>query len=212
MSFPGYRRIHAGPVRMTHWLNAGCMLGMFMSGWGIYNASPLFGFTFSHSLTLGGWLGGNIAWHLAIMWVLVINGLGYITWGVLSRHFRHDLLPLSPRAVITDLRAALTFRLAHRLGHYNAVQKLLYLGVIALCVLVVLSGLAIWKPVQFHPLTALLGGFDTARYVHFFAMAGIGLFIAIHLVLVALVPRTLWPMISGRARSRQHEDDHHEPS
>lgn len=199
------RRIHAWPVRLTHWLNAFGMFCMISSGWGIYNASPLFGFHFPAWSTLGGWLGGSIAWHLAVMWLLVINALAYLLYGALSRHFARDLLPLSVGAVRRDLFAALRLKPHHRLGHYNAVQRLSYWLVLALGVLVVLSGLAIWKPVQLHGLASLFGGFDSARYVHFFAMAGIAAFIVLHLTLVLLVPSTLPPMITGGRRENSHE-------
>jgi thiosulfate reductase cytochrome b subunit len=199
------RRIHTWPVRLTHWLNAFGMFCMIASGWGIYNASPLFGFHFPAWSTLGGWLGGSIAWHLAVMWLLVINGLAYLLYGALSRHFTRDLLPLSPGAVRRDLLAALRFKLQHRRGHYNAVQRLSYWLVLALGVLVVLSGLAIWKPVQLQWLASAFGGFDSARYVHFFAMAGIAAFIVLHLTLVLLVPSTLPPMITGGRRENTHE-------
>jgi thiosulfate reductase cytochrome b subunit len=180
-----------------HWLNAVAIVTMIGSGWQIYNASPLFAFSFPHRVTIGEWLGAAIAWHLAAMWLLVLNGLSYLTWGALSGHFRRRLLPISVREVRADLTAALRFRLAHRSGTYNAVQRVLYASVLALGVLVVASGLAIWKPVQLAPLTDLFGGFATARYVHFFAMSGIVLFLLVHLALVALVPKVLWPMIGG---------------
>jgi thiosulfate reductase cytochrome b subunit len=178
---------------------------MIMSGWGIYNASPLFAFRFPHWATLGGWLGGSIAVHLAVMWLLVVNGLIYLAYGLVSRHFRRQLLPISVPAIKQDLSDALHLKLTHHLGHYNAVQRVLYWLVLLLGVLVVLSGLAIWKPVQLQDLVQLMGGYDTARYVHFFAMSGIGLFVVIHIVLVVLVPRTLLPMITGRTRENFHE-------
>jgi len=200
------RLVHRWPVRLTHWLNALAMPCMFMSGWAIYNASPLFPFTFPAWATLGGWLGGAIAWHLAVLWVLLANGLIYLLYGLFSGHFRRDFLPLSPRAIGRDFAAAVRLRLGHQLGTYNAVQRLLYWGVLALGVLVVLSGLAIWKPVQLQVLATLLGGYDTARYVHFFAMAGIGAFVVVHLALVILVPRTLPPMITGRAHEEVSDE------
>lgn len=195
------RTIHPAVVRVTHWVNAVAMVCMVLSGWGIYNASPLFGFAFPRWATLGGWLGAAIAWHFAVMWLLVVNGLLYFAWGIASGHFRRVLLPVSPAAVRDDLRLAVTLRLPHRPGRYNAVQRLLYWAVLGCGVLVVVSGLAIWKPVQLQELTAVLGGYEAARYVHFVAMAGIVAFILVHLLLVAIVPRTLPPMITGRART-----------
>ncbi|KPW63740.1 HupC/HyaC/HydC family protein [Pseudomonas syringae pv. broussonetiae] len=198
------RPIHPWPVRLTHWVNAVGMVCMFMSGWSIYNASPLMPFTFPKFLTLGGWLGGSIAWHFAVMWLLVINGLLYVLYGVFSRHFKRDLLPVRPSEVKRDMSDALHFRLAHVKGRYNAVQRLMYWLVLIMGVLVVVSGLAIWKPVQFQGLVALLGGFDFARWVHFGAMTAIGAFVVVHLVLVVLVPSTLLPMITG---GRQPNED-----
>ena len=192
--------VHPLVVRLTHWVNAFAIVCMVMSGWGIYNASPLFGFSFPHWATVGGWLGGNIAWHLAAMWLFVANGLIYLTYGLVSRHFRTAMLPIAPRAVLADLVAALRFRLAHQLGAYNAVQRLLYFGVMLAGILAVLSGLMLWKPVQFAAAADLIGGYEVMRRVHFVAMSGIVAFTIVHLLLVVLVPRTLPAMITGRAR------------
>lgn len=195
---PAPRPVHTVVVRVTHWVNAFAMVCMIGSGWKIYDASPIFPFSFPSWVTIGGWLGGAIAWHLAALWLLVTNGLVYVAYGVISGHFRRNFLPLRLKDIVRDALAALTFRLHHQLGVYNAVQRLLYMAVIALCFGAVISGLAIWKPVQLQELAALLGGYDNARIVHFVMMAGIVGFIVVHLALVALVPRTLPPMITGR--------------
>ena len=186
-------------VRITHWINALAILVMIGSGWQIYNASPLFPFTFPRSITLGGWLAGALLWHFAAMWVLVINGIVYVTLGIVTGRFRRKLYPIRPSEVVADLKAAATFKLSHDdLSHYNAVQKLLYTGVILAGVVIVLSGLSIWKPVQFQELTALFGGYDTARYVHFLAMAAIVGFLIVHIALALIVPKSLRAMITGR--------------
>lgn len=195
------KKLHPWPVRLTHWLNAACMVCMFMSGWAIYNASPLFSFRFPVSLTVGGWLGGALAWHFAFMWLLLINGAIYVLYGFVSRHFKRELLPIGIAALKHDLTDALRFRLVHEKGVYNAVQRLMYWIVLAAGVLIVISGVAIWKPVQLQELVALLGGYDVARYVHFAAMTMIAAFVVIHLVLVILVPKTLLPMITGGVRT-----------
>jgi len=193
------RIIHPVWVRITHWVNAIAMIVMIMSGWQIYNASPLFPFLFPRDITLGGWLAGALLWHFAAMWLLMINGIVYVTLGILSGRFRRKLFPVTPRAVFADVKAALTFKLSHDdLSVYNAVQKLLYLGVILAGFVVVLSGLAIWKPVQLQTLTAVFGGYDAARYVHFFAMAAIVGFLFVHVALALLVPKSLRSMITGR--------------
>ncbi|MEP7030000.1 MAG: cytochrome b/b6 domain-containing protein [Pseudolabrys sp.] len=197
-SRPSRATIHPAWVRITHWINAVAILVMIGSGWQIYNASPLFKFVFPPSITLGGWLAGALLWHFAAMWVLVTNGIVYVTLGLISGRFRRKLLPIYPAEVLADTKAALTFKLSHAdLSHYNAVQKLLYAGVILCGIIIVLSGIAIWKPVQFQELTFLFGGYDIARYVHFFAMAAIAGFIVIHVLLALLVPKSLRAMVKG---------------
>src|SRR5215813_4957605 len=192
--------IHAGWVRICHWINAFAVLVMIGSGWQIYNASPLFDFVFPRQIALGNWLAGALLWHFAAMWVLVINGIVYVTLGIVSGRFRRKLFPIRPAEVIGDALAALKGKLSHEdLSVYNAVQKLLYLGVILAGFVIVLSGISIWKPVQVQELTALFGGYDTARYVHFFAMATIVGFLLVHITLAILVPKSLRAMIRGKA-------------
>jgi len=194
-------RIHPLAVRITHWVNAFAILLMVLSGWRIYNASPLFDFRFADDWTLGGWLAGALQWHFAAMWLLFLNGIAYLAYGILSGHFRRKLLPLSPRAAVRDALDAVRLRLKHDdLSVYNAAQRAAYLAAIALGVLLVLSGLVLWKPVQLQTLGALMGDYEGARYVHFFSMAGIVLFVAVHVLMVALVPRSLPTMITGRFR------------
>ncbi len=193
------RTIHPVWVRVCHWTNAVAMILMVMSGWQIYNASPLFNFVFPSSITLGGWLAGALLWHFAAMWILMINGLVYVTLGLATGRFRRKLVPISPSGVIADATAALTGRLSHAdLSKYNSVQKLLYAGIIVVAIVIVLSGLSIWKPVQLQWLTALFGGYDFARYVHFTAMSLIVAFFIVHVVMALLVPKSLRTMIIGR--------------
>src|SRR6201997_605590 len=174
-------------VRAMQWTNAFAMILMIMSGWQIYNASPLFDFRFPYSITLGGWLGGALLWHFAAMWLLMVNGLAYLTLGFATGRFRKKLLPITASGVITDTKAALTGKLSHDdLTRYNYVQKMLYAGIIVVGVVIVLSGLSIWKPVQLQWLTALFGGYDVARYVHFVCMSAIVAFLVIHVALALL--------------------------
>ncbi|MGH8642790.1 MAG: cytochrome b/b6 domain-containing protein [Burkholderiales bacterium] len=195
-------RIHPRLVRITHWINAFAILIMVASGWRIYNASPLFDFKFPDDWTLGGWLAGALQWHFAAMWLLALNGLAYVTYGIVSGHFRRKLLPIAPAAIWRDVTAALRGKLAHDdLRVYNAAQRAAYLGAILIGVILVLSGLVLWKPVQFYTLGLLMGDYEGARYVHFFAMAALVLFVIVHVVMVLLVPRTFPTMITGRARN-----------
>jgi thiosulfate reductase cytochrome b subunit len=192
------RNIHPGWVHICHWINALAILVMIGSGWQIYDASPLFHFIFPGSIALGNWLAGARHWHFAAMWVLVVNGLVYVTLGFVTGRFRRKLLPIRPRDVVADFKAALTFKLSHEdLSHYNAVQKVLYVGIILTGVVIVTSGLSIWKPVQFQEITAFYGGYDVARYVHFLAMTAIVGFLFVHVSLALIVPKSLRAMIAG---------------
>ena len=201
-------------VRITHWVNAVAMVIMIGSGWRIFNDDPLIpGFIFHPDITLGGdvyvshakWqdsgMGGALQWHFAGMWLLVLNGLVYFAYGFASGRFRAKLLPLTLSGLLHDIADAVWFRLPHDIGVYNQVQRLLYIGVLTLGVLVVLSGLAIWKPVQLWWLTDFFYGFQGARWVHFACMVGIVLFLVVHVALALLVPRTILSMITGRGPS-----------
>jgi thiosulfate reductase cytochrome b subunit len=191
--------VQPGWVRVTHWLNALGAILMVMSGWRIYNASPLFNFRFPASITLGGWLGGALQWHFAAMWLLAVNGVVYLLLNLLTGRVRSRFWPLSARQLVSDFGAALRGHLSHDdLTRYNAVQKAAYVGAVILLVLMVLSGLVLWKSVQFPLLRALLGGYDTARLVHFLAMCGLVVFFLVHVTMVVLVPRTFKTMILGR--------------
>jgi thiosulfate reductase cytochrome b subunit len=212
-------QLHPLSRRLMHWVNAAAILVMIGSGWRIYDYYPALSlnFGFPYYLTLGGdltvteaisnddGLVNALLWHFAAMWVLVINLLVYLSVGIVSGHFRRDFLPVGPRAVMHDLFAALRFRLDHRLGEYNAVQKVFYWGVLGAILVTILSGLSIWKPVQLQWLTWLFGGYEFARVVHFLGMAAIVAFLAVHIALTILVPKTLVAMVFGRASAAPHQ-------
>jgi thiosulfate reductase cytochrome b subunit len=193
--------IHPLIVRVTHWINALAIVVMVTSGWQIYNASPLFPFRFPREITLGGWLAGGIQWHFAAMWVLALNGLVYLTYGIVSGHFRRKLFPITPGAVLHDMKEALRGKLAHDdLSMYNAAQRAAYLAIILCLVVLVCTGLVIWKPVQFYAIGQFIGDYEGARLLHFFAMALVVFIVLVHIAMVILVPRTFPTMITGRAR------------
>ena len=195
----GSAPIHPLWMRATHWLNALAVLVLVTSGWRIYNASPFFPFNIPAGITLGGWLGGALQWHFAAMWLLAFNGLVYLALNILSGRLQRKFFPFSPKGVWHDMAAALRGKLSHAdPRRYNNVQKLAYVFVMLDIILLVLSGLVLWKSVQFGLLRELLGGYEFARRIHFFAMASLVAFVAVHLVMVALVPHTLLTMLSGR--------------
>jgi thiosulfate reductase cytochrome b subunit len=188
--------VHPVWLRLTHWLNALAVLVMLASGWRIYNAAPIWPFRLPAELTLGGWLGGALQWHFAGMWLLAANGLLYLTLNLGSGRFVCRFFPLGAAVIWADLRAALRGQLAHAdPAHYNAVQRAAYLLVVVDLVLLVLSGLVLWKSVQFPLLREAMGGYEGARRIHFIAMVVVSAFVAVHLAMVAFVPRTLRSML-----------------
>jgi thiosulfate reductase cytochrome b subunit len=204
------RRLHPLPVRVMHWTNAVAMIVMIGSGWGIYNDSVIFHFLhFSDSLRIGSWAARSLLWHFAGMWLLAINGLAYLTYGTVTGRLRERLLPIRVADVIQTVRDTLRFKISHEdLTTYNAVQKLLYIVVMIAGVSQVVTGLAIWKPVQLSWLTALFGGFQNARLIHFLGMAVIVGFLVVHVALSLLVPSTLWAMLTGGPRVNKSRPRH----
>jgi thiosulfate reductase cytochrome b subunit len=196
---PAPRRLHPLPVRIMHWINAVAIFIMIGSGWKIYNDDVIFGWLhFPDALTIGVWAQHGLQWHFFGMWIFVLNGLAYLAYGIATGRFRRKLFPISIREILVTVGEALRFRLGHDdLTHYNAVQKILYLGVILLGICIVISGLALWKPVQFSELAALFGSFQTIRLVHFLCMAAIVGFLLIHVALALLVPQTILAMLTG---------------
>ncbi len=191
--------VHPVWLRATHWLNALAVVILMMSGWRIYNATAFLDFAIPEGITLGGWLGGALQWHFAAMWVLGINGILYLAFNLASGRLLNKFFPLSPKGLLADLLAALKGKLAHDdPSHYNMVQRLAYLFVMLDSVLLVASGLVLWKSVQFPLLRDMLGGYELSRRIHFYAMAALAAFVVVHLVMVALVPRTLVYMLRGR--------------
>lgn len=182
-----------------HWLNALAMILLIMSGWKIYNDEVLFGWLhFPDALTLGVWAQHGLQWHFFAMWILMVNGLIYLAYGFASGRFRRKLVPIRPAEVVAEVRKALAFKLAHDdITHYNAVQKLLYVGVILVIVLQVVTGWLLWKPIQFSEALALFGGFQTVRLIHFIGMAAIVGFLVVHVALALLVPKTIGAMVTG---------------
>jgi thiosulfate reductase cytochrome b subunit len=193
------RRLHPLPVRVMHWINAVAIFIMIGSGWKIYNDDVILGWLrFPDSIVIGKWAQYGLQWHFFGMWIFVLNGLAYLTYGIATGRFRQKLFPVSLREILATVSDALHFRLAHDdLTHYNAVQKILYLGVMAVGVLIVISGLALWKPVQFSELAALFGSFQATRVVHFLCMTAIVGFLLVHISLALLVPQSLVAMVTG---------------
>jgi thiosulfate reductase cytochrome b subunit len=192
------RRIHGLYVRIAHWINAVAIIVMIGSGWEIYNASPLFDFVFPKSITLGGWLAGALLWHFAAMWIFIVNGLVYIIFGLAAGHLRRRFLPIRVGGALGDAAAALRGKLRHDDPFsYNAAQRLLYLAVLLAGLMIVATGLAIWKPVQLQWLTAAFGGYENARLLHFCFMAAIVLFFFVHVLMALLVPKSLRAILRG---------------
>jgi thiosulfate reductase cytochrome b subunit len=193
------QRLHPLPLRIMHWINAGAIFIMIGSGWKIYNDDAILGFLhFPDSLVIGKWAQYGLQWHFFGMWIFVLNGLTYLSYGIVTGRFQRKLFPISWRELLATIGDALRFRLSHDdLTHYNAVQKILYLGVMVVGILIVISGLALWKPVQLSELADLFGTFQTIRVVHFLCMSAIVAFVLIHVTLALLVPQSLVAMVKG---------------
>jgi Ni/Fe-hydrogenase b-type cytochrome subunit len=209
---------HHWIVRVTHWVNFVAITIMVGSGLRIFNAYPAFArkgelfccYPFEHKpipawLTFGGWLGGARHWHFAMMWVLVVNGLIYLTFVYLHGEWR-DLVPRKNdiRDSVQMLKFYLFVNKKHpRQGKHNALQKTAYFLLPWAGAVTVISGIAIWKPVQLAPLTNLLGGYVWARYWHFLAMLLIVILSVIHVFMVfAVDPYSIPSMITGRYDER----------
>ena len=195
-------QLHPLAVRIMHWTNALAMFIMITSGWGIYNDYVVIpGLHFAHWMRLGDWAPPTLLWHFAGMWLLGLNGLAYLIYGAVTGRLRERLLPIRLGELIETVRDTLRLKIQHDdLTVYNAVQKLLYIVVIVAGVSQVMTGLLIWKPIQFSNQVALLGGFQAVRLEHFIGMAVIVGFVIVHVALSILVPSTLWAMISGGPR------------
>jgi thiosulfate reductase cytochrome b subunit len=190
--------LHPLALRVMHWINAVAIFIMIGSGWKIYNDDAIFPFHFPDSIVIGKWAQYGLQWHFFGMWIFVINGLAYLSYGIATGRFRRKLFPISVRETLTTVGDALRFRLRHDdLTHYNAVQKILYLGIMLVGVLIVVTGLCLWKPVQFSELAALFGSFQTIRLIHFFCMSAIVAFLLVHVTLALLVPQSLVAMVAG---------------
>jgi thiosulfate reductase cytochrome b subunit len=203
------RQLHPLPLRIMHWINAVTIFIMIGSGWKIYDDSAIFGWLqFPDWLTIGRWAQHGLQWHFFGMWVFFINGCCYLAYGFSTGRYRRMLLPIRFKELLRTIADSLRFRLTHEdPTKYNPVQKLLYIGVICAGIAILISGLAIWKPVQFSPLVALLGGFQMARKIHFFCMTAIFGFVLIHVTLALLVPHTIVAMVKGGPAIEENEED-----
>jgi thiosulfate reductase cytochrome b subunit len=175
---------------------------MIMSGWGIYDDYVIItGLHFSQTFRLGTWAAPSLLWHFAGMWLLTVNGLCYVIYGLVTGRLRKRLLPIRVGELVKTVRDTLHLKIGHDdLTVYNAVQRLLYLVVIVVGASQIVTGLLVWKPIQFSAAVAVLGGFQAVRLEHFIGMSIIVGFLVIHVALSILVPRTLWAMLTGGPR------------
>ncbi len=215
-------KVHPIFVRVTHWINAIAIIIMIGSGWRIYNNVPIFSWLiFPEWLTLGGdpeityklnkdvGFSNALLWHFAAMWVFFINGLTALIYGIATGRLQRKWFPVSASEFVQDIRNALKLKLSHDdIRIYNAVQKTSYIGVILATILVVISGLAIWKPVQFQTFTWLFYDFQGARLVHFLCMSAIVLFLIVHVTLALIVPKTIFAMTKGTVRINSAHEMH----
>ena len=210
---------HHWIVRLTHWLSAIVLLGLIASGLQIYGAYPNFGLRgepyplpnpwagdgFPKWARLGGWLAGGLNWHFTLAWFFVITGLVYLGFLVISGEWRSLFFRRRDLGPAVDMQLYyLRLRREHPpQGKHNALQKAAYTGIVVLGAISVLTGFAIYKPVQLWWLTALFGGYELARYWHFLAVWIFVGFTLLHVVLVLTVdPASLRAMVTGWYRGR----------
>ncbi|HET7824369.1 MAG TPA: cytochrome b/b6 domain-containing protein [Anaeromyxobacter sp.] len=213
-SGPAHRPAQPWVIRAAHWANAVLLVVMAGSGMQIlaaypflgargapYRWYPLQGAEPPHVLTIGGWLAGARHWHFAFAWLFAANALLYAVYLLTSREWRRRLFwpPRDARnawgTALHDL--GLRKEQPPPAGLYNGMQRLAYTAALALAAILVLSGLALYEPVQLPRLTALLGGYDAARAVHLLALAGLGVFLVVHVIQVVRHPRAIADMVTG---------------
>lgn len=197
--------IHKGSLRLLHWLNAMAVLVLISSGWAIYNADPFYDFSFTNPVLLGNFLTEALRWHLALAWFFFATVLLFIIFRVLMSVDGPALKPVSLKGVYADMIAAIAIRLHHSVGTYNQIQRIFYLSIMLLFFIVLLSGLALWKPVQLYALTELFGCYESTRRVHFWTMVSIVIFIVVHLFMIIITPSTLLSMIFGAETKNRKE-------
>ncbi len=187
-------------LRLMHWANATAVIILIMSGWRIYDATHfMFGLKIPPNWTIGGWLGGALQWHFALMWLLIGNAVVYTIVHIANGRFTRQFLPVTTQGLLSDAKDFLKGKLSHAdIRHYNTIQKLAYLFAMLDIIVLILSGLVLWKSVQLPWLRDALGGYEFARRIHFFAMAGMVGFIVVHVVMALAVPKTIKAMVWGR--------------
>ncbi len=192
---------HPFIIRCTHWINVVALALMVTSGLRIYNASPLFDFKIPEVFTLGGWLAGARQWHFFAMWLFVVNGLVWIFYNIATEHGRQTtLFRLSDRlGILPMIKYYLRIQKEHpSVKKYNALQKLAYTTISLAAIGVILSGIAIYWPVQFSWLTSLFGNYDAARVWHLIFMFTLILFFFGHILMVMISGwSNFWSMITG---------------
>jgi thiosulfate reductase cytochrome b subunit len=213
---PAGRRAQPAPIRLAHWITVPLLMIMAGSGLQILAAYPALGprggqyrwYPFQNVappswMRFGGWLAGARHWHFAIAWFLILNGIFYLIYlGASGEWRRRVFLPVRDTS---NALAMFAYYVRIRKtpppeDFYNGLQRLAYTSAILLAIVVVLSGLAIYKPVQLHLLTALFGGYDSARVVHLGCLGLLVFFAVTHIILVLLHPRTILTMVTGGRR------------
>jgi thiosulfate reductase cytochrome b subunit len=204
-------------IRVAHWAAIPLLVIMAGSGLQIFTAYPMLGPSGDlygwypwqgvpppRWLRFGNWLAGARHWHFAVAWFLVANGAMYLLYMGVRGEWRRRLF--NPRRDTANALLMIAYYLRIRrtpppVDFYNGLQRLAYTSAIALGLVEVLSGLAIYKPVQFSWLAALFGGYDGARAAHLLGLVGLAMFAVVHIILVSLHPRALVDMITGGKRA-----------
>ena len=200
-------------IRITHWVNVPVLAVMAMSGLQILRAYPYFGpqgerwgwvplqgWMSPDWMRAGQWLAGARHLHFLFAWIFVVNAIVYLAYLIASREYKRRLFwpPRDTRPLFQQIAVYLRIRKeAPPVDLYNSLQRQGYTTCLVLALLEVLSGFALWKPVQLSWLAAMFGGYDGARVVHFLALLGLVLFVVVHVIMVLVHPKSLGEMVTG---------------
>ncbi len=194
---------HPRAIRWLHWINFPLLIIMIWSGLLIYWANDVyitFPDWFYNWFSIGHRLAAGMAWHFLFMWLFAINGAAYVIYTIVSGEWRY-LVPNRKslreawQVLLHDLHLSKSKPPRRK---FNGAQQIAYTSIIVMGAGSIVTGLAIWKSVQFGWLTTLLGGYRAARFEHFLLTIGFVLFFLVH---IAQVIRAGWnnlrSMITG---------------
>ncbi len=194
--------IYALWLRICHIVHAFSAIMLMSSGWAIYNADPLYDFLFPKHISLGLYLTEALRWHFLLAWILLLTSVIYSVSRLVLNLGGPSIRHFSLMSILDTLYNAMRFSLFYRRGEYNPLQRLMYTGIFILSLMLVFSGVALWKPVQFNLLIDMFFGYEVVRHIHFWLMIVLFCFLIVHVCMILIHPSTLMNMIFGATRKK----------